>query len=483
MVGRSVPSSAGWGAILCRLVAVAAVGCFGVGASGVAGASVSTAASSLSPAQATALGAKAYVYGLPLLDFERTARIQTSVQCPDAVGDAPLNTFSTGRAFAGPADRTVVAPNVDTLYSIAHLNLANGPVILSHPNMGHRYFVFELLDPYTNVISYVGSRTTGSGAGRFAITWTGGRNQNARGATVIRSRYRSVWVIGRTLATTRVDQRRAVALMRQYRLSPLGGPRTFRSTCKSTTPATVSLPDGLAFLTALDAALKRYPPPARDHAVLAQLKRIGVGPGVKPKDAGLPAATLAAAVAGVNQETVSLPTSAKGQILAQAIKHGGWYTPPADTGHYGTDYRTRAALAAEGLGANTPAEALYPIALTDASGHLLDGSDGSYQLTFRRGHLPPARAFWSLTMYTESGYLVANSAHRYSIGPSHPPLRRQADGNVVIDISHTRPSEADINWLPAPAAPFRLNLRLYWPRSTALDGTWQPPPITDLSTS
>ena len=68
---------------------------------------------------------------------------------------------------------------MDTLYSIAHLDLGRGPVVLSHPNMGHRYFVFELLDPYTNVLGYIGSRTTGSKAGRFAMQWT--RHPGRRG--------------------------------------------------------------------------------------------------------------------------------------------------------------------------------------------------------------------------------------------------------------------------------------------------------------
>jgi hypothetical protein len=82
---------------------------------------------------------------------------------------------------------------------------------------------------------------------------------------------------------------------------------------------------------------------------------------------------------------------------------------------------------------------------------------------FYRGHTPPARAFWSLTMCSESGYLVPNTAHRSAVGSSHPPLRRQPNGNVIVILSHTRPTQADVNWLPAPAAPFRLNLRLYWP--------------------
>ena len=133
------------------------------------------------PRAAASLGQQAYLYGFPLLEFLRVARTETSVRCPDRAGDAPVNTFSNAAHFARPQDRTVVAPNVDTLYSIAHLDLGRGPVVLSHPAMGRRYFVFELLDPYTNVIGYVGSRTTGAAAGRFAVTWSGHRGRACPG--------------------------------------------------------------------------------------------------------------------------------------------------------------------------------------------------------------------------------------------------------------------------------------------------------------
>ena len=134
----------------------------------------------------------------------------TSVRAPDGRGNAPVNTFSHARKFATPRDRTVVAPNVDTLYSLAHLDLGKGPIVLSHPDMGSRYFDFEFVDPYTNVLGYVGTRATGTHAGRFAIVWTKGRKKAPRGMRVIRSPYRRVWVIGRTLSTgTPGDLRRA----------------------------------------------------------------------------------------------------------------------------------------------------------------------------------------------------------------------------------------------------------------------------------
>ena len=137
--------------------------------------------------QASALGQEAYLYGFPLLEFLRVRRTATSVPCPDAKGNAPVNALSTATRFANPSSRTVVAPNVDTLYSIAHLDLGRGPVVLSHPDMGRRYFSFQFLDPYTNTIGYAGTRTTGARAGRFALTWTRRPGRRVAGARVMRS--------------------------------------------------------------------------------------------------------------------------------------------------------------------------------------------------------------------------------------------------------------------------------------------------------
>ena len=188
-------------------------------------------------------GREAYVYGLPLLEFLRVRREQTAVAAPDGRGRAPVNRFSHARGLAGPEDRTVVAPNVDTLYSIAHLDLARGPVVLSHPSMGRRYFVFQLLDPYTNTVAYVGRRVTGSRAGRFAISWSGHRRRAIRGARTVGVRHRRIWVIGRTLVKGPDDLARARRAMRRYRLQAPAGrgrsaarPRPRRRASPSSTP-------------------------------------------------------------------------------------------------------------------------------------------------------------------------------------------------------------------------------------------------------
>ena len=448
-----------------------------LGAALVAAVAPATAQAQVTPDQAAELGREAYRYGIPLLEILRVRTEMTSVRAPDGRGNAPVNTFSHARKFATPRDRTVVAPNVDTLYSIAHLDLGKGPIMLSHPDMGSRYFDFEFVDPYTNVLGYVGTRVTGTHAGRFAIVWTKGRKPAPRGMRVIRSPYRRVWVIGRTLATdTPADLRRAHRKQTRYRLSPSPRLRSRRPG----KPKKAPLPsDGLALLHKLDRALAQNPPPARDRPLLTRLRAIGVGPGLNPSQAGLSAEALSALKAAVEDEAATLPASSRTRVAGEALANNGWLVLDPKVGRYGTDYDLRALVAILGLGANTPEESIYPTALADTEGRLLDGAN-RYRLVFDKP--PPARAFWSLTLYDSDAFLVPNSANRYALGNFHPPLVRRGDGTIVVLVQHDKPTEKGVNWLPSPAqGMFRLNLRLYWPRKSALDGSWHPPPVERLA--
>ena len=286
-------------------------------------------------------------------------------------------------------------------------------------------------------------------------------------------------MIGRTLARGPADQRRALRLMRRYRLAPPGGPRQFRKSCRPGRARKAKTPTGLAFLDALGAALKANPPPTRDRPLLKRLATVGVGPGLRPERAGLTPAALEALVSSVNTTAAALPGAVRTTLDAGAAMNHGWSIPRDEIGDYGTDYQYRAGVALAGLGANTRDEAVYPTALRDSAGALLDGRS-RYRIVFAKGQAPPARAFWSLTMYDAAGYLVANPQKHYAIGDSHPPLTRRADGSIVVVVQRTKPTEARVNWLPPPAGPFRLNLRLYMPTARVLSGAWQPPPVVKV---
>jgi len=298
---------------------------------------------------------------------------------------------------------------------------------------------------------------------------------------VIRSKYRRVWLIGRTLAGGEADQRTAFRLMSKYKLTKQSGkPFGLAADCYrgKGEPAAYPTPtDGPGFIASLNRAMAKNPPPKRDDPLLGQLAPLGIGPGLPPpSDATLPPDVLDALYAGIETEAAELPTAARLDFLQKSIAAKGWITAASNIGAFGTDYFYRALIAVVGIGANTPEEAIYPATLVDSNGDLLDGSR-DYRMVFPAGRMPPARYFWSLTMYDFAGYLVDNPIDRYSLGPSHPPLVEKPDGSVVVAVQHDPPTEEDVNWLPSPEGAFRLNMRLYGPRKQALSWRWRPPPV------
>jgi hypothetical protein len=300
----------------------------------------------------------------------------------------------------------------------------------------------------------------------------------------IRLAYRRAWMLGRTLVDGRSDLPAVHRIQNAYRLIPLNAfrahrlgwrpPRPHRVIRK---PASFSEPTGLAFFDALGAALKQNPPPARDGAILAELRQAGIGPGLHPSQEHLSPAVIAgleAAVAGGPGHIDSL----RQQIgTTSVVANHGWFVPPADIGSYGTDYAFRAVVAKAGLAANRPKEALYIVGYTDPSLSLLDGAH-DYVIHFPAGQLPPARYFWSLTMYDQSFFLVSNPLGRYELGDRSRGLKRNPDGSLDIYLQSTPPHGHESNWLPAPTGTFEVTLRLYGPGANAVAGTYAYPPIT-----
>lgn len=427
-------------------------------------------------AAGVAMGKEAYLYGFPLNEFNLIRKADLKLS-------APLNVLANAQQLATPAAQGVVAPNTDTLYSLAQIDLGKGPVVLKVPKMNDRYWTFEFVEPYTNVVGYIGSRLNGSAGGTWALEWSGAKSKKAlpKGVKRFKSSARRLWVIGRTLVSGKQDEAKAKKLMAQYRLGTLADLTAGKALPKPRNltpgrPKTVE-PTGLAFLDMLSAGMTDDPPPARDAEIVARMRNFGIGAGLKPiSTAGLPAPVLEGLAAGVEAAAASLPTEARLPILTEAKENGGWFNPSPKVGIFGIDYEMRARVALVGIGINTVVESTYPTALTDSAGEMLNGAN-SYRMIFKRGKLPPVKGFWSVTMYDSSGYLVPNAAKVYAIGPDHPGMITRKDGSVVIVVQKSKPTEKDVNWLPSPEAGFRLNMRLYVPSKSILDGTWKPPGI------
>jgi hypothetical protein len=78
-----------------------------------------------------------------------------------------------------------------------------------------------------------------------------------------------------------------------------------------------------------------------------------------------------------------------------------------------------------------------------------------------------------------AGYLVESPINRYLISSTTEDLLLDHEGGLTITMQRGEPTDPAerANWLPTPEGRFYLALRMYWPKSDALDGTWDPPPV------
>jgi hypothetical protein len=437
----------------------------------------------LSTGDADAIGVEAYVYLYPLILMDITRRVMTGVPPDVKPGSGPMNVFHHMRAFP-PADaREVVRLNFDTLYSVAWLDLTGGPVVISMPDTGGRYYLLPLMDMWTDVFAVPGKRTSGTGAGKFAVVPAGWSGSLPDGLERIVAPTPFVWIIGRTQTNGPRDYEAVHAVQDGFLVTPLSqrgrGPAPadmeIDPGVDMETPPMVqvdTMPADRYFAHGAE-LMKLHPPHVTDWSMVARMRRIGIEPGTSFEiDRAPPAirgALERAVVAGLQRMRDRVPT------LARVAN--GWQMNTDTMGVYGDNYLKRAVVAMMGLGANPAEDAVYPFAASDADGRPIDGED-RYVLHFEQDQLPPVDAFWSVTMYDEQGYPVANPINRFAIG-DRDALRYNADGSLDLYLQHESPGPGrESNWLPSPSAgTLGVTMRLYAPRMEILDGRWNPPPL------
>jgi hypothetical protein len=425
---------------------------------------------------------RGYIYGYPLVTVEMTRRVTTNTVKPEGL-HGPMGQFASLREYPTAAFKDVTAPNADTLYSSAWLDLSQGPWILQLPDEHGRYYLMPMLEAWTNVFASPGTRTTGTAAGEFAIVGPGWHGELPPGVEELRSSTNLVWNIGRTYCSGTPEDYTAVhAIQDQYKLVPLSGygkPYTPLPgkvdpsiDMKATPREQVERMDTISYFKLLAELMKQNPPYAEDAPILARLARIGLVPGKDFDSSKLTSVPNIQDVPKVGVERIMAHFTAGGADL------NGWvFFKPG--GRYGTDYIQRALVTRLGLGCNLTEDAVYPTANTDSAGQKLDGAN-KYVIRFPKGQMPPVRGFWSLTMYDAQYFFVANPLNRYTLSQRNT-LKSNPDGSVDLYIQAANPGpDKEASWLPAPSGPFNLMLRLYWPKErppSLLDGTWQPPPV------
>jgi hypothetical protein len=427
-----------------------------------------------------------YIYGYPLVTMDMTRKFVTNYATVQG-SRGPMGQIIKLRNYPAVDDHAVTAPNADTLYTTAFLDVSKEPWVFSIPDMGDRYYLMPMLDGWTDVFQVPGKRTTGGKAQKYAITGPGWSGTLPAGVTEYKSPTGIVWILGRIYCTgTPDDYAKVHALQDKFSLVPLtyyGKPYTPLpgevDNSLDMKTAVRDQVDALAineYFTYLARLMKTNPPTPDDAPMVAKMAKIGLVPG-QDFDASK--------LGGFDKEAIrAVPKLAQAKIIEYFKKAAepvnGWTYLTKDIGVYGTNYIQRALVTAIGLGANRPQDAIYPTSEKDGDGNGYDGASKKYVMHFDKGQLPPVNGFWSLTMYDSSYFFVPNPLNRYTLSQRNK-LVTNADGSLDLYLQADSPGKAkEANWLPAPKAKFIPMLRLYWPKDTPpsiIDGTWKPPAI------
>lgn len=433
------------------------------------------------PTDPKTVSEQAYIFAYPMLQNYQTLYSQVIAPRPSDAA-AKFNQFKHGSHLMDYRFTDVVRPNNDTLYSPAWLDLAAEPIILTVPAIGDRYYSFQLIDMYTFNFGYVGTRTTGTAPGNYMITGPTWRGQTPPGISkVFTSEGRYVYCLGRTAVNGEGDLGNVHDIQQQYRLRPLNeylgsaAPITIQA---EHYPEYNSIKGASAdFIGYFNWLLGRVAIHPLEQDLIDWFGNIGIGPDWPYDPATVDEATRDAINQGVQ--------SALSKIYAQGRSLGeqkeGWNLPGRVFGsrqQMHGQYLIRAAAAMTGLYGNDLEEAYYPSSFQDVDLEFLDGGKHNYVLRFPADRIPQVNAFWSITMYNSENFLVKNPVNRYSIGDRTAGLVYDQDGSLSMYLQKTSPGlEKEMNWLPTPAAPFTLTMRMYMPDPSALDPLYSPPGI------
>ncbi|AFM65140.1 MULTISPECIES: DUF1254 domain-containing protein [Pseudomonas] len=422
--------------------------------------------------------AEAYAFGYPLVIMELTKQYQLGR------GETAVNQLNHRTRFPDHRSNSVVAPNVDTLYSLAHLDLRAEPVVLSIPASAGHYYMMPILDAWTNVVASPGTRTLGDAAERYLIVGPGWQGTLPDGMQLIRVPTQMGWIIGRFKSSGPHDYAEVNAQQRRFDLQPLSHwQKTPEPSPKDPAMARLSHlstdfpPDQqLAgwtqdeFFSTLCQLLPANPPSAADAPQMQRIRETGlISTDCQPHQS---AWQRLGSRFGYRKVTDLMARSDELRDKMPGIN--GWKVS-YDLGQYGDRYAQRALVAKMGLGANTADDAIYPNTRADQDGQLLSGKH-RYLIHFDKAQLPPVKGFWSLTLYNTHLLLADNPLNRYAVG-DRDDLHYNPDGSLDLYIQHEAPERPELrnNWLPAPENEFSLFLRLYWPKPEVLQRDWRPP--------
>jgi len=437
------------------------------------------------PTEARAIAKEAYLYGYPVVEMYKTLYTQ-AVDKGGANYKAPFNHIGNTAQVFTPRDTAFVTPNADTPYSFVWMDLRKEPLVLTLPKVeDNRYYSVQLIDLYTQNIAYLGTRSTGNNGGHYMIAgpdWKG--QQPVDIDRVIYSESNIAYALYRTQLFDEKDLNKVKQIQNGYKVQPLS------AYVKQPAPAKVAkiewpkpmatMTEGPQLFRYLNFMLAFAAPQDSEKDLMARFAKIGIAPGAPFKVKDLSAEQRKALEDGIADGRAEFVAFKKDKVDTHQVTSSDLF---GSRDRLKNNYLYRYAGANLGIFGNSTDEAIYMSYFVDSEGKPANGARHSYTVHFAKDQLPPAEAFWSLTMYDAKTKLLApNLKKRYLINSAMlPNLKRDADGGLTLALQHHEPPKAEqSNWLPAPPGPFYAVLRIYLPKPEVGNGQWKLPPLTPL---
>jgi hypothetical protein len=440
------------------------------------------AQASVTPAEARAIAKEAYIYGFPMVDHYRIQYSYFQDKSDSNYKTAWNQLINIPRVFT-PQDTAIQTPNSDTPYSFIGMDLRTEPMVITVPKIDKkRYFSVQLIDAYTHNFAYIGSRTTGNDGGSYLIAGPNWKGEVPKGITkVIPSETEFVFGGFRTQLFNPADLDNVKKVQAGYKAQPLsaflGKPAPKAAPAidfiKPLTPETQRT--SIEFYSVLNFALQFCPTVPSEKELMTRFARIGVGVG-KTFDASKLSPEMRKAIEQGMADALAEFAQLQKRFEKKEVTSGQVF---GTREFLKNNYLYRMGGAVNGIYGNSAAEAMYPVLALDNEGQKPDGSK-RYTLHFAKGQLPPANAFWSITMYRMPEILlVDNPINRYLLNSTMlDQFKYDADGGLTLYIQNESPGkDKESNWLPAPKGWFMPVMRLYWPKEAALNGQWKAPQL------
>jgi len=448
----------------------------------------------MTPAYVQTVGRMAYLWGWPLVYVvnQRTqlTKVPESGLLAGVMPISPMNQVGMLTGYVDPGERFIADPNQDVVYGLGYLSLEKEPVVVQVPDFGDRFWTFPVYDARTDQMSELG-RQYDTRPGFYMVVGPNWNGKTPSGiAGVVRSSTNFAVTMPRIFMKDTPEDRAALQpALRQiqfYPLSQFNGKMKTKDWSKLPTfpvPKEEKRPeysttqppwvDPATFFDQLPAVMKQVPPMPGEEGLYAQIGSV------------LDAAAKDPEVMKTLRETAF---AADKELIAPLMAWrfngqpaGNGWTSPANNAAFGFDYYHRAGAVKADPYDNKRNETMYFYTDNDSQRQQLMG-ESSYIVTFPKGQLPPVKGFWSLTLYNEEKFFFPNPLNRFSLGTKNKALKYAADGSLTLYLGSKSPGgENEANWIPAPAGPFSLILRLYWPEAPVLNGKWLPPEVKKTS--